>query len=118
MAAAVDKSAAAVRDDAVFERPAEQPMRLWAEAGENLLPIVPLLGPDAPPADGVDDRLPRPGCQRPVHGSSPSHTLTGAGPVPVIRLCKLCADGSTLHSLRQAAVPVDPEHRAVAAVMA
>ncbi|MDT0616823.1 hypothetical protein RM812_42880, partial [Streptomyces sp. DSM 40712] len=37
--------------DVVFERSAERPMGLWAEAGENLLRIVPLLGPDAPPAD-------------------------------------------------------------------
>ncbi|MCX4632854.1 hypothetical protein [Streptomyces sp. NBC_01443] len=99
--------------DVVFERSAERPMGLWAEAGENLLRIVPQLGPDAPPADGVDDCLPCPGCYRPVYESSSSHTLIGAGPMPVIGLCRLCADGSTLRSLRQADVPVDPQQRAV-----
>lgn len=54
-------------------------MGLWAEAGENLLRIVPLLGPGAPPADGVDDCLPYPGCYRGVYDSSSSHTLIGAG---------------------------------------
>ncbi|MGW7328196.1 hypothetical protein ACWGIU_06165 [Streptomyces sp. NPDC054840] len=102
--------------DVVFERSAERPMGLWAEAGENLLRIVPQLGPDAPPADGVDDCLPCPGCYRPVYDSSSSHTLIGAGPMPVIglcRLCRLCADGSTLRSVRQGDVPVDPQQRAV-----
>ncbi|MFD9411284.1 hypothetical protein ACFWBN_30270 [Streptomyces sp. NPDC059989] len=99
--------------DVVFERSAERPMGLWAEAGENLLRIVPQLGPDAPPADGVDDCLRCPGCYRPVYDSSSSHTLIGAGPMPVIGLCRLCADGSTLRSLRQADVPVDPVQRAV-----
>ncbi|MGW7328424.1 hypothetical protein ACWGIU_07385 [Streptomyces sp. NPDC054840] len=83
----------------VFERSAERPMGLWAEAGENLLRIVPQLGPDGPPADGVDDCLPCPGCYRPVYESSSSHTLIGAGPMPVIGLC---ADGSTLRSTRVA----------------
>ncbi|WP_406368322.1 hypothetical protein [Streptomyces sp. NBC_01546] len=98
--------------DVVFERSAERPMGLWAEAGENLLRIVPQLGPDAPPADGVDDCLPCPGCYRPVYESSSSHTLIGAGPMPVIGLCRLCAGCSTLRSLRQADVPVDPQQRA------
>ncbi|MFJ6837325.1 hypothetical protein [Streptomyces sp. NPDC091209] len=43
--------------DVVFERSAERPMGLWAEAGENLLPIVPLLGPNALPADELEDCL-------------------------------------------------------------
>ncbi|WP_078861194.1 hypothetical protein [Streptomyces sp. NRRL F-2747] len=34
-------------DDVVFEQSAERPMELRAEAGENLLQIVPLLGPDS-----------------------------------------------------------------------
>ncbi|MEU8943612.1 hypothetical protein OHU17_38030 (plasmid) [Streptomyces goshikiensis] len=97
--------------DVVFERSAERPMGLWAEAGENLLRIVPLLGPDAPAGDGVDDCLPCPGCYRPVYESSSSHTLIGATPFPLAGLCRLCADGSTLRSLRHAdGVPVDPEH--------
>lgn len=33
--------------------------------------------------------------------------------MPVIGLCRLCADGSTLRSLRQADVPVDPEQLVV-----
>ncbi|MER6523010.1 MULTISPECIES: hypothetical protein [unclassified Streptomyces] len=109
--------------DVVFERSAERPMALWAEAGENLLRIVPLLGPDAPAGDGVDDCLPCPGCYRPVYDSSSSHTLLGATPFPLAGLCWLCADGSTLRSLRQAdGVPVDPEQllvlETVAAAMA
>ncbi|MGJ5763073.1 hypothetical protein [Streptomyces galbus] len=98
--------------DVVFERSAERPMGLWAEAGENLRRIVPLLSPDAPPADEEDCQL-CPGCYRPVYESSTSHTLIGAGPMPVIGLCRLCAEGSTLRSLRQADVPVDPQQRAV-----
>ncbi|MFE6912170.1 hypothetical protein [Streptomyces erythrochromogenes] len=109
-------------DDVVFERSAERPMAQWAEAGENLLRIVPLLGPDAPAGDEVDDCLPCPGCYRPVYDSSSSHTLIGATPFPVIGLCRLCADGTTLRSLRQANVPVDPEQlvvlETVAAAMA
>ncbi|WP_234336365.1 hypothetical protein [Streptomyces sp. NRRL S-920] len=88
-------------------------MGLWAEAGENLLRIVPLIGPDAPPADEFEDCLLCPGCYRPVYESSSSHTLIGAGPMPVIGLCRLCAEGATLRSLRQANVPVDPQQRAV-----
>lgn len=110
-------------DDVVFERSAERPMGLWAKAGENLLRIVPLLAPDSPPADGVDDCLPCPGCYRPVYDSSSSHTLIGATPFPLAGLCRLCADGTTLRSLRQAdGVPVDPEQlvvlETVAAAMA
>ncbi|WP_369780674.1 hypothetical protein [Streptomyces sp. R33] len=100
-------------DDVVFERSAERPMGLWAEAGENLLRIVPQLGPNAPDGDGVDDCLPCPGCYRPVYDSSSSHTLIGGGPIPVFGLCRLCSDGSTLRALRQADIPVDPEQRAV-----
>ncbi|MEU4356296.1 hypothetical protein [Streptomyces virginiae] len=100
-------------DDVVFERSAERPMAQWAEAGENLLRIVPQLGPDAPAGDGVDDCLPCPGCYRPVYGSSSSHTLIGATPFPLTGLCRLCADGTTLRSLRQADVPVDPEQLVV-----
>jgi hypothetical protein len=99
--------------DVVFERSAERPMGLWAEAGENLLRIVPLLGPDAPPADELKDCLLCPGYYRPVYESSSSHTLIGAGPMPVIGLCRLCAEGTTLRSLRQADVPVDPQQRTV-----
>ncbi|MGW2479433.1 hypothetical protein ACWCWQ_06270 [Streptomyces sp. NPDC001571] len=88
-------------------------MGLWAEAGENLLRIVPQLGPEAP-TDGIDGCLPCPGCYRPVYDSSSSHTLIGAGPFPLAGLCRLCADGSTLRSLRQAdGVPVDPEQLVV-----
>ncbi|MFD3549181.1 hypothetical protein ACFWUW_26860 [Streptomyces sp. NPDC058655] len=116
--ARVRTSAGLDGDDVVFERSAERPMKLWAEAGKNLLRIVPLLGPDAPPADGVDDCLPCPGCYRPVYDSSSSHTVIGAGPLPVFGLCRLCADGSTLRSLRQTDIPVDPEQRDVAAAMA
>ncbi|WP_405562718.1 hypothetical protein OG418_00345 [Streptomyces phaeochromogenes] len=99
--------------DVVFERSAERPMGLWAEAGEGLRRIVPLLGPDAPPADELDDCRLCPGCYRPVYESSSSHTLIGAGPLPVIGLCRLCAEGTTLRSLRQAEVPIDPRQRAV-----
>lgn len=98
-------------DGVTFERRAERPMDLWAEAGENLRRIVPLLGPDAPPADEPEDCLLCPGCYRPVYESSTSHNLIG--PVPVIGLCRLCAEGTTLRSLRQAAVPIDPRQRAV-----
>ncbi|MFE9629053.1 hypothetical protein [Streptomyces sp. NPDC006527] len=99
--------------DVVFERSAERPMGLWAEAGENLRRIVPLLGPDAPPADEPEDCQLWPGCYRPVYESSTSHTLIGAGPMLVIGLCRLCAEGTTLRSLRQADVPIDPQQRVV-----
>ncbi|MDF0376127.1 MULTISPECIES: hypothetical protein [Streptomyces] len=46
--------------DVVFERSAERPMGLWAEAGESLLRIVPLLGLDAPPTDELEDCRLRP----------------------------------------------------------
>ncbi|MFD8148876.1 hypothetical protein [Streptomyces sp. NPDC059708] len=98
----------------VFERSAERPMELWAEAGENLLRIMPQLGPDAPAGYGVEDCLPCPGCYRPVYESASSHTLIGATPFPLAGLCRLSADGSTLRSLRQAdGVPVDPEQLVV-----
>ncbi|MEU3317252.1 hypothetical protein ABZ743_31875 [Streptomyces sp. NPDC006662] len=82
-----------------------------------------VLGPDALPGDEVDDCLPCPGCYRPVYDSSSSHTLIGATPLPLAGLCRLCADGTTLRSLRQAdGVPVDPEQlvvlETVAAAMA
>jgi hypothetical protein len=48
--------------DVVFERSTERPMGLWAEAGDNLLRIVPLLGPDTPPTDELEDCLLCPGC--------------------------------------------------------
>ncbi|MER5417638.1 hypothetical protein [Streptomyces virginiae] len=110
-------------DDVIFERSAERPIAQWAEAGENLLRIVPLLGPDSPPGDEVDDCLPCPGSYRPVYDSSSSHTLIGATAFPLAGLCRLCADCSTLRSLRQAdGVPVDPEQlvvlETVAAAMA
>lgn len=98
--------------DVVFERSAERPMGLWAEAGEHLLRIVPLLGPDAP-ADELEDCRLCPGCYRPVYESSSSHTLIGAGPMPVIGLCRLRAEGTTLRSLRQADVPIGPQQLAV-----
>ncbi|MER0429848.1 hypothetical protein AB0F05_36660 [Streptomyces microflavus] len=72
-----------------------------------------MLGPDAPPADELEDCRLCPGCYRPAYESSSSHTVVGAGPFPVIGLCRLCAEGSTLRSLRQADVPVDPQQRAV-----
>ncbi|MFF7780363.1 hypothetical protein ACFZCG_38870 [Streptomyces tanashiensis] len=97
----------------VFERRAERPMALWAEAGQNLRRIVPLLGPDAPPADEPEESTPCPGCYRPVYESSPSGTLIGAGPLPVIGLCRPCVNGTTLRSLRQADVPLDAQQRAV-----
>ncbi|MFD3565468.1 hypothetical protein ACFWVU_38260 [Streptomyces sp. NPDC058686] len=99
--------------DVVFERSAERPMELWAEAGEGLLRIVPLLGPDAPPADELEDCRLCPGCYRPVYESSSSHTLIGAGPLPLMGLCRLCAEGTTLRSLRQADVPIDSRQRSV-----
>jgi hypothetical protein len=88
-------------------------MALWAETGQNLHRIVPLLGPDAPPADEPEENTPCPGCYRPVYESSSSGTLIGAGPLPLIGLCRLCADGTTLRSLRQADVPIDSRQRAV-----
>ncbi|WP_251019185.1 hypothetical protein [Streptomyces sp. ISL-11] len=95
------------------ERRAERPMELWAEAGENVRRIVPLLGPDAPLADEPEDCQLCPGCYRPVYESSTSHTLIGAGPMPVFGLCRLCAKGTTLRSLRQADAPIDPQQRAI-----
>ncbi|MFE4861827.1 hypothetical protein [Streptomyces sp. NPDC056670] len=109
--------------DVVFERSAERPMGLWAKAGENLLlRIVPQLRPDAP-ADGVDGCLPCPGCYRPVYDSPSSHTLSGAGPLPLAGLCRLHTDGSKLRSLPQAdGAPINPEQlvalETVAAAMA
>lgn len=49
-------------------------MALWAEAGENLRRIVPLLGRDDPPADEPEDCHLCPGCkpvpdERPVGGA-------------------------------------------------
>lgn len=86
-------------------------MGLWAEAGENLCRIVVLLGPDAPPADGPEDCRRCPGCYRPVYESSSSHTLIS--PVSVFGLCRPCASGATLRSLRQDDVPVSPQQRTV-----
>ncbi len=54
-------------------------MALWAEAGENLSRIVPLLGPDAPSTDEPEDCRPCPGCHRPVYESS-----SPDGPSPVV----------------------------------
>ncbi|MFE4692064.1 hypothetical protein ACFRH6_18670 [Streptomyces sp. NPDC056749] len=102
-----------LRGDVVFERSAERPIGLWAEAGESLLRILPLLGPDAPPADELEDCRLCPGCYRPVYESSSSHTLIGAGPLPLMGLCRLCAEGTTLRSLRQADVPIDTRQRTV-----
>lgn len=48
-----------------------------------------------------------------MYESSSSHTLIGAGPMPVIGLCRLWAEGTTLRSLRQIDAPVDPQQRAV-----
>ncbi|MFB8039063.1 hypothetical protein ACFC5Z_40460 [Streptomyces sp. NPDC056004] len=99
--------------EATFERRAERPMKLWAEAGENLSRIVTLLGPYAPSADEPESCRPCPGCYRPVYESSAFHTLIGAGPMPVLGLCRLCAEGTTLRLLRQADVPIDPQQHAV-----
>ncbi|MFJ3206134.1 hypothetical protein [Streptomyces sp. NPDC086989] len=90
------------------------PVFTYEATGENLLRIVPLLNPDSPPGDEVDDCLPCPGCYRPVYDSSSSHTRIGATPFPLAGLCRLCADGTTLRSLRQTdGVPVDPEQLVV-----
>ncbi|MDW4912521.1 hypothetical protein [Streptomyces californicus] len=97
----------------VFERRAERPLALWAEAGESLLRIVPLLRPDAPSADEPEESTPCPGCYRPVYEGSFSGTLIGDGSLPVTGLCRLCVNGTTLRSLRQADVPIDPRQRAV-----
>jgi hypothetical protein len=97
----------------VFEGRAERPMALWAVAGENLRRIVSLLGPDTPPADEPEESMPCPGCYRPVYESSSSGTLISAGPLPVIGLCGLCVNGTTLRSLQQADVPLDALQRAV-----
>ncbi|MFD7610801.1 hypothetical protein [Streptomyces sp. NPDC059828] len=97
----------------VFERRAERPMALWAEAGQNLRRIVPLLGPDAPPTDAPEESVPCPGCYRPVYESSSSGMLIGAGPLPLVGLCRLCVNGTTLRSLRHADVPLDAHQRAV-----
>ncbi|MFF2374860.1 hypothetical protein ACFVUW_10805 [Streptomyces xiamenensis] len=99
--------------EVVFERSAERPMGLWAEAGENLRRIVPFLGPDAPGTVSVEDCLLCPGCYRPVYENSSLRTLIGAGPRPLIGVCRLCAEGTTLHALRQADVPIDSQQRAV-----
>ncbi|MFE6496287.1 hypothetical protein [Streptomyces sp. NPDC057748] len=88
-------------------------MKLWAEAGENLSRIVTLLGPHSPSADEPENCRPCPGCYRPVYESSASHNLIGTGPMPVLGLCRLCAEGTTLRLLRQADVPVDPQQHAV-----
>ncbi|MFE3645502.1 hypothetical protein [Streptomyces sp. NPDC059169] len=97
----------------VFERRAERPMALWAEAGENLRRIVPLLSPDAPPADEPEESTPCPGCYRPVYDSSSSGMLIGAGPLPLVGLCRLCVNGTTLRSLEQVDVPLDARQRTV-----
>ncbi|MEU7488570.1 hypothetical protein [Streptomyces sp. NPDC042319] len=78
-------------------------MGLWAEAGENPRRVVPLLGPDAPPAVEFEDCLLCPGCYRPVYDSTSSHNLIGPTPVlptPVLGLCRLGAEGATLRSPR------------------
>lgn len=105
------RTAEGPESEVTFERRAERPMKVWAEAGENLCRIVPLLGPDAPSADEPEDCQLCPGCYRPVYESSTSHTLIG--PAPVVGLCRLCADGSTLRSLSGADVPLAPQQRAV-----
>lgn len=97
--------------DFTFERCAERPMDLWAEAGQNLRRIVPFLGPGSPPAD--EEYRMCPGCHRPVYESSDSHTVLGADRLPVLGLCRLCADGSTLRSLRQSGAPVPPQQLAI-----
>lgn len=99
------------QEDVIFERRPERPMGLWAEAGENLCRIVALLGPDAPPADEIEDCLLCPGCYRPVYDSASSHNLIG--PTSVLGLCRPCAEGTTLRSLRQAEVPISAQQRAV-----
>ncbi|MFJ2407463.1 hypothetical protein ACIOUE_39950 [Streptomyces xanthochromogenes] len=100
-------------EEVVFERRAERPMALWAEAGESLSRIVELLGPDAPSAEKPEDCRLCPGCYRPVYENSSSHSLIGAGLMPVTGLCRLCVEGTTLRSVRQAGVPIDAQQRAV-----
>lgn len=39
--------------------------------------------------------------------------LIGAGPLPVVGLCRLCVNGTTLRSLEQVDVPLDARQRAV-----
>ncbi|MFI9029904.1 hypothetical protein [Streptomyces sp. NPDC053560] len=99
------------QDDVIFERRVERPMGLWAEAGESLCRIALLLGPDAPPAEETEDCLLWPGCYRPVDDSSSPHNLIG--PNLILGLCRLCAEGTTLRSLRQADVPISAQQRAV-----
>ncbi|MGW0564809.1 hypothetical protein ACWDZ4_30480 [Streptomyces sp. NPDC003016] len=65
------------------------------------------------PADEPEDCRLCPGCYRPVYESSSSRTLISAGPLPVTGLSRLCAEGTTLRSLRQADVPIDPQQGAV-----
>ncbi|MEJ8654835.1 hypothetical protein WKI65_44055 [Streptomyces sp. MS1.AVA.3] len=99
--------------DVRIERCAERPMQLWAEAGENLIRITALLDPDTLAGSWPqDDCLPCPGCARPVFDTSSSSALVGTVP-PIVGLCRLCANGTTLHSLRQADVPLPAQQRAV-----
>ncbi len=107
------RSAGGTEAEVAFERRAERPMPLWAEAGQHLRRIVPGLGPEAPPADEPENSQMCPGCHRPVYEGSSSHTLIGAGASPVFGLCRLCADGSTLRSLCEAGVSVPPPQRAL-----
>ncbi|WP_073794944.1 hypothetical protein [Streptomyces uncialis] len=37
--------------------------------------IVPLLGPDAPPAERLENCMLYPGCYQPLYGSAASHML-------------------------------------------
>ncbi|MGW1976721.1 hypothetical protein [Streptomyces sp. NPDC001889] len=100
-------------DDVRTERQAQRPMALWAEAGTNLLALLPFLDQDAPcgvwPPDGF---TPCPGCARPVYDSSDIATVLGP-PFPVTGLCRLCADGTTLRSVRAAGALVPEQQRAV-----
>ncbi|KJY41471.1 hypothetical protein VR41_12400 [Streptomyces sp. NRRL B-1568] len=95
----------------VVERRAERPMALWAEAGENLLRLLPLLNTAETVPTEVENCEPCPGCGRPVYDSSLSFTLLG--PVPLSGLCRLCAEGTTRRLLTESGVPVARRHQYV-----
>ncbi len=85
-------------------------MGLWAEAGENLCRIVVLLGPDARRRMG---RRTAGGAPAAIGPSTKAPPLTPSSAVSVFGLCRPCASGATLRSLRQDDVPVSPQQRTV-----
>ncbi|MET7759942.1 hypothetical protein ABZT27_35435 [Streptomyces sp. NPDC005389] len=103
----------------VFEGRAERPMALWAETGQNLRRIAPLLHPDAPPTDDPDESTPCPGCYRPVYDSSSSGTLICAGPLPLFGLAVRQRHDAALPAPGRRAAGRAPARRAggVAAVL-